>query len=119
MRALIRNPIAVVLLSSLAACSPAHQQPQSILERVDRTLSAGDSTAAQDLRACRTEVREAAPVSIQPRWLPPLGGATNGVVLGTVDGAHPVWPSREAHRHAIELCLTARGYKAPPARGNY
>lgn len=110
MRVLTRNLIVVVLLSSITACS-SHQQPQPILERVDRTLSAGDSTVAQDLCACRDEVRKAAPVSIQPRWLPPLGVTTNGVVLGTVDVPHPVWLSREAYRHAIELCLTAHGYE--------
>jgi len=102
--------VIVLLLSSIAACSSAHRQPQPILERSDRILSAGDSTAAQDLRACRAKVREAAPVSIQPRWLPPLGVTANGIVLGTVDSPHPVWPSRETYRQAIELCLTARGY---------
>ena len=113
MRVLTRNLIVVVLLSSLAACSSAHPQPQPILERIDRTLSAGDPTVEQDLRNCRAEVREAAPmVSIQPRWLPPLGVTPNGVVLGSVDIPHPVWPSREAYRHAIERCLTTRGYEA-------
>jgi hypothetical protein len=33
------------------------------------------------------------------------------VVLGTVDVPHPVWPSREADRQAIEACLTARDYE--------
>lgn len=110
MRVPVQQLVMVLLLSSITACSSAHRQPQPILERVDRTLSAGDLTAAQDLRTCRAEVREAAPVSIQPRWLPPLGVTTNGIVLGTVDTPHPVWPSREAYHQAIELCLTARGY---------
>lgn len=50
-------------------------------------------------------------MSMQPRWLPPLGSAANGVVLGTSDTPHAVWPSREAYRQTIERCLTDRGYK--------
>jgi hypothetical protein len=112
MRVLTRNVIVVVLLSSIAACSSSHPQPQPILERSDRTLSFGDPAVEQDLRNCRAEVREAAPiVSIQPRWLPPLGVTPNGIVLGAVDIPHPIWPSREAYRLAIERCLTARGYE--------
>jgi len=67
---------------------------------------------ARDLRTCRQEVRAAAPLSIQPRWLPPIGAAyTNGIVLGTVDVPHPVWPSLVAYRQEIERCLVARGYQ--------
>ncbi|MGH7181337.1 MAG: hypothetical protein ACREJN_05100 [Nitrospiraceae bacterium] len=110
MRVPVQHLVMVLLLASITACSSTHRQPQPILERGDHTLSAGDPTVVQDLRACRAEVREAAPVSIQPRWLPPLGIMTNGVVIGTVDSPHPVWPSREAYRRAIELCLTAHGY---------
>jgi hypothetical protein len=68
-------------LSLIAACVSVHHQPQPILERVDRPLVVGDPTASRDLGACRTEVSEAAPVSIQPRWLPPLGVTDSGVVL--------------------------------------
>jgi len=111
MHDLSRCLMVVALLSFMAACSAAHHVPQPILERGDHTVSAGDSITAQDLQACRTQVREAAPVSIQPRWLPPLGASANGVVLGTIDVPHPVWPSRDVYRQAIERCLTARGYE--------
>ena len=109
MRVLFRYLMVVALGSLMAACSSARHIPQPILERVDHTVLAGE-TVAEDLRTCRIEVYKAAPVSIQPRWLPPIGAMANGVVLGTVEFPHPVWPSREAYRHAIELCLTARGY---------
>ena len=110
-RLLSRCLMVFALLSPIAACSSVRHVPQPILERTGRTLSTEDPTVEQDLRACRTEVRKAAPMSIQPRWLPPLGTSPNGVVLGTVDTPHPVWPSREAYRQEIERCLTARGYE--------
>jgi hypothetical protein len=56
-------------------------------------------------------VRAAAPLSIQPRWLPPLGGDTHGIILGMVDTPHPAWPSVEAYRQEMERCLVARGYQ--------
>lgn len=103
--------IAPIWLSSIAACALVHHQPQPILERIDRQLGLGDPTASGDLGACRDEVREAAPVSIQPRWLPPLGVTDGGVVLGTVGNSHPTWPSQEAYRQALARCLIARGYR--------
>lgn len=102
--------LVAALLSPLGACSSARHLPQPVLERNDHSQSAGDNVIAEDLRACRTEVREAAPISIQPRWLPPLSTSANGVVLGTVDAPHQVWPSPDAYRQAMERCLTARGY---------
>ncbi|MDO8358084.1 MAG: hypothetical protein Q7U76_17035 [Nitrospirota bacterium] len=102
--------LGVVLLGSLAACSSARHIPQPVVERNGLAITDNDPAVSEDLRACRTEVREAAPVSIQPRWIPPLGATANGVVLGTVDIPHPVWPSRGAYRQAMERCLTARGY---------
>lgn len=110
MRVLSQYLMVVALLSLIAACSSTRHVPQPVLERSGRTLSAGDSNVARDLHTCRDEVHEAAPVSIQPRWLPPLGTTANGVVLGTVDAPHPVWPSRKAYRQAIERCLMTRGY---------
>jgi len=98
-------------LSLIAACVPVHHQPQPILERIDHQQGIGDPTASGDLGACRAEVREAAPVSIQPRWLPPLGVTDSGVVLGTVGNSHPTWPSQEAYRQALARCLIARGYQ--------
>ncbi|MDF0676116.1 MAG: hypothetical protein P0120_17545 [Nitrospira sp.] len=50
-------------------------------------------------------------MTIQPRWLPPLGVTDSGVVLGTVDNPHPTWPSQEAYRQALTRCLIARGYQ--------
>ncbi len=110
MQVLTRYMMMVALLASLAACSSARHISQPILERSDHTVSVGE-TVAEDLRTCRIEVHKAAPVSIQPRWLPPLETMPNGVVIGTVDVPHPVWPSREAYRHEVALCLTARGYE--------
>lgn len=103
--------IALMWLSLIAACASPHPQPQPILERIDRPLAVGDLTASRDLGACRAEVRQGAPVTIQPRWLPPLGGTDSGVVLGTVDNPHPAWPSREAYRQALTRCLITRGYQ--------
>lgn len=110
MRVLSQYVMVVALGSLMAACSLARHIPQPILERSDHTVSLGE-TVAEDLRTCRTEVHKAAPVSIQPRWLPPLGTTANGAVIGTVDVPHPVWPSRDAYRQAIERCLTAHGYE--------
>jgi hypothetical protein len=103
--------IGVVWLSSFAACSSARHVPQPVLERSDGTPSLEDSIVSQDLHTCRVEAQKAAPVSMQPRWLPPLGPAANGVVLGTAEPPHPVWRSRQAFQEAIERCLTDRGYK--------
>ena len=103
--------IALMWLSLIAACASVHHQPQPILERIDRQLGVSDPTASGDLDACRAEVREAAPVSIQPRWLPPLGVTDSGVVLGTVGNSHPTWPSQEAYRQALARCLIAHGYQ--------
>lgn len=110
MRILIHGLVGIVLLGSLAACSSARHIPQPVIERKGSAVAGNDPSVSEDFRACQAEVREAAPVSIQPRWLPPLGTTTNGVVLGTVDVSHPIWPSHEVQRQAIERCLTARGY---------
>ncbi|MDI3464900.1 MAG: hypothetical protein OJF50_003721 [Nitrospira sp.] len=103
--------IMLMWLSLIAACAPVHHQPQPILERIDRQLGVGDPTASRDLDACRAEIREAAPMSIQPRWLPPLGVTDSGVVFGTIDNTHPAWPSQDAYRQALTRCLIARGYQ--------
>ncbi len=103
--------IVLIWLSLVAACASVHHQPQPILERLDHSVAIGDPTASRDLGACRAEVDQAAPVSILPRWLPPLGNTESGVVLGTVDNPHPVWSSQEAYRQALTRCLIARGYE--------
>ncbi|HSA60852.1 MAG TPA: hypothetical protein VLE03_01310 [Nitrospiraceae bacterium] len=100
-----------LLFCSLPACVSARHVPQPILQRGDAVALAGDPLVLQDLTACQTQVRDGAQMTMQPRWLPPLGSTDHGVVLGTADGPHPVWPSREAYRDAIERCLTARGYR--------
>jgi len=107
----IRYLLLIVLLQIFAACSFSRHIPQPILERSGGTLTAGDSVAAQVLRTCHDDVHASAPMTLQPRWIPPLGVAANGVVLGTVDVGHPVWPSREAYRQEMERCLRARGYE--------
>jgi hypothetical protein len=105
MRRFPRHLVVVVLSCSITACSSYHKASQSI----------PTSVPPQDRKVCEIEVRKAAPVSIQPRWLPPLGGggsSTNGVVLGTVDVPHRVWPTHEAYQRAIERCLTAHDKEA-------
>jgi hypothetical protein len=102
MRGFLRHLVVAILFCSITACSAGRQAPQSILP----------SIPAQERQVCETEVRQAAPVSIQPRWLPPIGGGgsgTHGVVLGTVDVPHRAWLTREAYQEAIERCLTAHG----------
>lgn len=92
MRMLSQCLLGVALLGSLAACSSARHILQPVVKRNGHAITSENPAVSEDLRACRTEVREAAPVSIQPRWLPPLGATANRVVLGTVDVPHPVWP---------------------------
>lgn len=104
MRRFLRLLVVAVLFCSSTACSSGRQASQSILTSVPE----------QDRKVCETEVRQAAPVSIQPRWLPPIGGGgsgTHGIVLGTVDVPHHAWPTRGAYQQAIERCLTAHGYE--------
>ena len=101
--------IPLLMLAVVGGC--VRTAPQPIIEPSAMMSRAGDHDAARDLRLCQATVREAAPVSMQPRWLPPLGMPQNGAVLGTVDVPHPVWPSQAAYRREIERCLTARGYE--------
>ena len=110
MRAMSRYLTVIALGCLTATRSLTRHIPQPILDRGDQRVL-DENAVVDDIRACRTEVRADAPVSIQPRWLPPLGATDNGVVIGTVDVPHPVWPSVQTYRHAIEFCLTARGYK--------
>ena len=100
-----------LMLFTVAGCAPARTLPQPIIKLSAKMQRGGEHDAAQDLRFCQDTVRDTAPVSMQPRWLPPLGVAENGVVLGTVDEQHQVWPSRDAYRLAIERCLRDRGYE--------
>lgn len=106
MRILIHGLLGVALLVPPSACSSIRHIPHPVAERNGRAVA---FDTAEDLRICQAEVREAAPVSIQPRWIPPLGTTVNGVVLGTVDVPHPAWPSPEIYRQAIDRCLTGRG----------
>jgi hypothetical protein len=100
----------VVLICSVTSCASTRPVPQPILERNDRMLGVEEATASQDLQTCRENERKTTPVTMQPRWLPPLGPSTSGVVLGTADFPHPVERSHEQYRAAIERCLTDRGY---------
>lgn len=109
MRIRIHGLLGIALLVALAACSLPRHMPHPMSERNGSAVAFDAAVASGDLRACQAEVREGAPVSIQPRWIPPLGTTVNGVVLGTVDVPHPGWPSREAYRQAIDRCLTGRG----------
>ena len=111
MRPISRSLIPVLLLASVGGCFQNRSLSKPILEPRAGTQTRVPYDEARDLRACRQEVRAAAPVSIQPRWLPPLGGDTHGIILGTVDTPHPAWPSVEAYRQEMERCLIARGYQ--------
>ncbi|HXX76470.1 MAG TPA: hypothetical protein VEI50_15170 [Nitrospiraceae bacterium] len=111
MQLLSRGLVPILVIAVGGACSHSGSLPQPILEHLAQGQTSVQYDEARDLRACRQEVRAAAPVSIQPRWLPPLGGYTNGIILGTVDSPHPAWPSLEAYRQEMERCLVARGYQ--------
>jgi len=102
--------ISVLLLAPWSGCA-VRPAPQPIIEPSASRAPQGEQDAAEDLRLCESAVRESAPVTIQPRWLPPLGAPDNGAVLGTVEAPHQVWASQVAYREAIERCLTARGYE--------
>lgn len=110
MRRVARLWLLGLLVGSLAACGGYHA-PHPLLQQGDAVVPAGDALAAKDLTACQAEVRNAAPVTMQPRWLPPLGSTEQGVVLGTADAPHPVMPPRDAYRQELERCLTSRGYQ--------
>lgn len=105
-----KTPIPFLLmLAALGACNPDRPLPLPIFEPSSwmQRPEARDST--RDLTSCRQTVRDAAPVTIQPRWISPII-APNGVVLGTVDMPHPAWSSSAAYRQDLTRCLTSRGY---------
>jgi len=112
MRQFLQYLVVGLLFLCITACSSGRHASQSSLS----------SAPAQDRTVCESEVRQAAPMSIQPRWwLPPIGAggsATGGVVLGTVDVPHPTWSSREAYQQAIERCLMAHGYETRASSSN-
>jgi hypothetical protein len=106
--------IPFVLLASVLACAPARPLLQPVLDSNSHLLAVGAEVAVEDIRRCRQEVYLAAPLSIQPLSLPPVGvvgPSTGGVVIGTVGPPHRVWESEAAYRHAIERCLAGRGYE--------
>src|SRR5262245_4304680 len=105
-----RLSVLLIVMILTASCSSLREVPQPVLERDGRVLSSSDE-ARQDVRTCQGEMEKTAPVSIQPRWLPPLATTGNGVVTRTVDVPHHAWPSGDAYRRALERCLTARGYE--------
>jgi len=97
------------MLAALTACNPDRPLPLPIFEPSSRMQGPEEHDSARDLTSCRQAVRDAAPVTIQPRWIPAII-APNGVVLGTVDMPHPAWPSRAAYRQDLARCLTSCGY---------
>lgn len=111
MQLLSRNLVPIFVIVVVGACSHTGSLLRPIIEPAAQGQTSFQYSEARDLQACRQEVRAAAPLSIQPRWLPPLGGYVNGIVLGTVESPHPAWPSLEAYRQEIERCLVARGYQ--------
>lgn len=112
MRQFFQYLVVAFLFLCITACSSGRHVSQSPLT----------SAPAQDRTVCETEVHQAAPLSIQPRWwLPPIGAGgsvTSGVVLGTADVPHPIWSSREAYQRAIERCLMAHGYETRASSSN-
>lgn len=115
MKPLVFNLIALTLAcAALTACQPDRPIPQPIMQYHADLGSAEAHDPKQDLLACRREVNQEAPLTIQPLGLPPIGtvGSPVGtVVLGTVAPPHRVWSSQAAYQEAIERCLTARGYQ--------
>ncbi|GKS56567.1 hypothetical protein YTPLAS18_00940 [Nitrospira sp.] len=109
--ALRPSMIALGLLLLVGAGACARMGPQPIIEPSAALTRSGSYDPAEDLRLCRQTVSNAAPISMQPRWLPPLSMTETGVVLGSVDVPHPVWPSQTAYRQEMEHCLSARGYE--------
>ncbi|HJT20823.1 MAG TPA: hypothetical protein VJ746_10150 [Nitrospira sp.] len=110
--AVLRISFTVMVLVVAPSCVSHRHVSQPVLERNGQTLSSEDRTGAEDLLACRSETDRTAPLTIQPRWVPPLATAANGaVVTGTVDAPHRAWPSRDAYRNALERCLAGRGYE--------
>jgi hypothetical protein len=88
-----------MLFCFTVACSSAHIYTYPILDRSDRSQVITAAVAAQNLRTGRAQVRGSATTTIQLRWMPPLGVASNGVALGTVDVAHPTClPARHTAR---------------------
>src|SRR5690348_9128120 len=109
MRRIFRSLVPFTALALLCGCPNAGSLPQPIMEPLTQVTGVQyDETRA--LQACRQDVDASASLSIQPRWLPPLGSYTNGVVLGTVDAPHPAWTSLAVYRQELERCLVSRGY---------
>ena len=109
MRRILRSLVPFMAIGSVCGCSYGGSLAQPIMEPLNQVTGV-QYDEVRALRVCREEVDASAQVSIQPRWLPPLGGYMNGVVLGTVDGPHPAWTSLTVYRHEIERCLASRGY---------
>ncbi|MBK9947967.1 MAG: hypothetical protein IPP12_12385 [Nitrospira sp.] len=108
-----RHPSLVVLVLVLctlgSAC--ARTVPQPMIKPPPAMSQAGDDDVAADIRLCQKTVFNAAPVTMQPRWIPPLSMAQNGVVLGSSDVPHHAWPLESVYRREMERCLSARGYE--------
>lgn len=71
-----------LLAMTWAGCSTV-SVPQSV-PFPEPPESPSASSAESPARLCSTDL------TIQPRWLPPLAVAPNGVVLGTADRPHPL-----------------------------
>lgn len=95
-----------LMLAAMSGCAFPRTATQPIIEPSAPMLRGGEHDAVQDFRICESTVRDAAPVSMQPRWLPPLGAVENGVVLGMVDSPHPVWPlqQKQSRRESLSGC---------------
>ena len=108
MKRALATLVLILSIPGALSCTLGRHLAQPIMIAPEQ--AGGQYDAARDLRLCQQNVRDAAPKTIQPQWLPPLA-PTSGVILGTVDAPHPAWPSRQAYHQAIDRCLMARGYQ--------
>jgi hypothetical protein len=106
-RAVVTMLLATQFISGCASTSPL---PSPIIAAVAPTPGDHDDDPSAEIRACRRTVLEAAPVTMQPRWLPPIM-APNGVVVATAVKPQPVRLSPAAYREHMEHCLLVRGYE--------
>lgn len=104
----------LLLLACGSGCALGRPLPEPVLEPGPHMPTVGPEAAADDIRHCRQQVYDAAPVSFLPIQLPPLGAvgpSTNGVVIGTVGPPHRRWESEATYRQAVGHCLGERGYR--------
>jgi hypothetical protein len=108
-----RQTLFIILLGALAmsGCASASTRslPHPLIEPSAHLRDHGELDDDAVVRTCRRTVLDAAPVSIQPRWLPPIL-APNGVLVATAHPPKAVHLSDTAYRQQMAHCLSAQGY---------